>query len=548
MNAAIIFFVSCFFIFLIVAKTRSLKSQGKNKQIRYHFLKSTLEFLFPFAFVMMFYSVLIIFASYFWDLIGFHSLIKIEDYLEHIYSVTKWKLGIEIVLPLFIGIYALGLLRVISLKKRIRLYSAIDNVSKWTKRIYILFVFLCSFTILGTQLGDPSNDIKIRLKLIRDGYADIYNKTNSAISEEVAFQLYNKSTDAFPANYQSALKLTEKIGSDVGSLSSKYSHAQKEYNIKSIETESILKATNKHLDTISNLRKDITIQNEQLSDNLEISDGDLQGISCRKIKKAKDKIKAYIKNTRSKVINILSTEDGKRLSIQGAKVMSNVLKSELFSQWIKEYPIVEPVIDVFIKTADETSKSKIEEISKKSTFSIIEHPEKTQSIVVTEASKIVDDTKIKVSPEIIEKANKRVEQIAALLERIKESSNEIDTKIKDAEDTKIEEFIAQLSNSDKSIRVNGANNLSKMGKIIEREKINKIINIMRTGKKEWETDHNRPSGHHCTDYEYTSIRYYAATAINGMDSQFVTESIRNEAKGIKRSSVRSERVTDPGWV
>ncbi len=112
----------------------------------------------------------------------------------------------------------------------------------------------------------------------------------------------------------------------------------------------------------------------------------------------------------------------------------------------------------------------------------------------------------------------------------------------------IDKLIAKLREGKEETRNEAVSKLSKMGKKLSESDINMIINIMRSGKDEWETSNYRQSGHHCTDYTYTSIKYYAANALLEMKSPYVGDEITREAKQIKSNSTRTKRVTDPGWV
>ena len=544
----ILFIVACGLTIYVFKKTHSLKEQGRDKEIRYHFLKSSLEFLAPFTFVMFFYVGLLTVVSFAWESISLQSLIWLEEWLTTIHSYTKLKLSKTMVLGLFLGIYALGLLHVVFLEKRKKLYTGVDTFYKWTKRLYVVFVLLCSFTLLGTQLGEPSNDLRLRIKLTKDGYADVHKQTQEAISEEVASQLYTKAYDSFPPAHHTALKLPEKIGSEANSLRGYYAKAQNEHGVKSRKTESALSAIEAHRKAATNLKTEIQMPKEGLNESTNVAEPDPRQISYRKIKEAKIAIETYRQKTRTRFITFLTTEDGKKLTIQGAKVMTDVLKSGLFSPWIKAYPIAEPIIDVFIKTMDETVKAKLERIADNATRSIIQSPDNTQTTVNDEASKLAAQTEVKISPAIMEKANQSGKQLEQELTNLEAAKVEIDNGIKQVENSRIEKLIAQLHSPDKSVRETAAQKLSQVGDKLSQTKVNELIGIMRHGNKRWITDRTRIEGLHCTDYEYTSIRYYAATALARTNSQYVSGDIAQEARQRQSDSVTTKRVTDPGWI
>lgn len=548
MIAIFLFIIACGLIIFMFKKSRSLQEQNRTNEIRYLFLKSSLEFLVPFAFVMFFYVGLLAVVSIAWESISLQSLIWLEEWLTTIHSYISLKPSMTMVLGVFLGIYALGLLRVILPEARKKLYANINTFSKWTRRLYVVFVLLCSFTLLGTLLGEPSSDLRFRIKLTRDGYADVQKQTQEALSEEVAFQLYTKVYNSFPPTYHAALKLPVKIGSEANSLRGFYAKAQNEYSVKSKKAESALSLIEANRKAITNLNTEIKIPKGVLNKSTNVTEPDPHKIIFRKIKKSKVAIKNYRQKTRARFITFLTTEDGKRLTIQGAKVVPDIIKSELFSAWIKTYPIAEPIIDVFIETMDETVKAKVEKTADKVTRSIIQSPNNTQITVNGEASRLAAQTEIKISPKIMKKANQDSKKLEQQLRNLEEAKTEIDNSITKVENSRTEKLIAQLNNPDAQVRKTAAQNLTQKGDKISQSKVNKLIDIMRHGKKRWITSRTRNEGHHCTDYEYTSINYYAANALSGMNSQYVSRDIIREAKQRKSNSVTTERVTDPGWV
>ena len=559
MIAILLFIAACGLTLFVLKKKRTLHEQGKDKGINYHFLKSSLEFLVPFTFVMLSYAALLAVVSLAWESISLQSLVRLEEYLETIHSYTKLKPSKAEVFGLFVGIYLLGLLRIVILDKRKQLYKATDTIYRWSKRVYVVFVLLCSFTLFGTQLGEPANGLRLRIKLTRDGYAEVYKQTQEAISEEVARQLYTKARDSFSPAHQTALKLPEKIGSEANSLGGYYAKAQKEYGVTSSKAESALSAIEAHRKAAFNLKTEIQIPKDRPGESTYVAEPDPRQTTYRQIKEAKTAIENYRQSTRTKLITFLTTEDGKALTIQGAKVMTDILKSDLFSAWIKAYPIAEPILDVFIKTIDETVKAKLEKIADNATRSIIQSPDKTQTTVNNEASKLTAQTEIVISPSIVEKASQSAKQLEQELANLEAARAEIDNglnqakaeiinRAKEAENSKIEKLIAQLQSSDKSVRESAAKNLSDNGDKISETKVNELVNIMRHGNKEWITSRYRPPGHHCTDYEYTPTKYYAATALARMRSQYVSDEIAREARKCQSGSVRTKRVTDPGWI
>ena len=111
---------------------------------------------------------------------------------------------------------------------------------------------------------------------------------------------------------------------------------------------------------------------------------------------------------------------------------------------------------------------------------------------------------------------------------------------------KVDALIKQLRSPNEKVRVQASKSLAGMGKDLNKAQVNKIVGIMRTGNEKWRKFLRRES--HCTWYEQTSVKYYAAGSVSNMKSSYVTREIQREAAGIKKKSRRNVRVTDPGWI
>jgi hypothetical protein len=544
MTPILIFLAVLILTLVVYWKKRSLAQEGRNKEIFYYFLRSSLEFLFPLTIVLFFYLGLLAVISIGWQDINLQSLIRLEEGLATIHSYTSWKLSKLMVLGLFVGIYVLGLLR-LPLETRKKLYSGVEWVATWSKRAYVLFVLLCSFTLLGTQLGPVSNDLKLRIKLTRDGYADLHHQTEEALSEEVAFQLHAKTYDSFPVPYQTALKRPEEVGSRATVLQNHYAKAQSEYGVKSVKTESVLSTVEERRK--AKVETEIRLDRETSTGRATVSEPEPTHLTYRKVTEAKAAITNHRQKTQGRVISFLSTVDGKKLTVQGAKVVTDLVKSGAFSHWIKTYPIAGPFIDVFFKTLDDKIKATIERTADNTARSLLQSPQTTGTMITSESSKIVSQTEIKISPETMQQAQESATKLEEELATIESAKVEVDTGIQQARNVKTEKLMAQLQSPEESVRRSAAQELSKTTDISE-AKVNQLISIMRNGSRRWVTDIDRPPGHHCTDYEYTSIRYYAASALEGMKSPHVTDKIVREARTCMSNSITTTRVTDPGWI
>jgi outer membrane protein assembly factor BamD (BamD/ComL family) len=109
-------------------------------------------------------------------------------------------------------------------------------------------------------------------------------------------------------------------------------------------------------------------------------------------------------------------------------------------------------------------------------------------------------------------------------------------------------LIEQLRDSKKETREEASNKLSKMGRELSEAHVNKMIDVMRNGSDKWREFLYKGASGHCSWYEQTSVKYYAANALTKMESPYVTTAVVSEAKTAKtKGKGEKYRVDDPGW-
>lgn len=551
----LVFVAACFLMVIALMKKRSLERQRRDRELRYYFVKSSLEFLVPLSIALAFYVGLWAVISLGWERLSLQSLISLEGALATIHSyLANVKLSEFVVLLGFVAIYLLGLPLLpwrkqepgVKPETREKLYAGFGQFHKWTKRLYTLFVLLCSFTLLGTQLGAPSDELKLRIKLTRDGYADLQQQAQEAVAEEVAGQLHDKVQQSFPPAYHEALKLPEKIGAQANTLRDYYAGAQREHQIKSSKAETVLAAIATRNKTVAGLPTEGRSAPATGAAPAKVDTPEQRQVSYRQINQAKTALENYRQKAGNKMLTFLNTEEGKRLAVQAPKAISDLLKSELVRSLIKAYPIAEPMVDVLADTIDEKVQAKVEKAVDNATRSLVQNPERAEAAVKSEAAAVADQTPVKQPPAAAEKAAQAGRQLQQELASVEAARAEVESGVRQAEQRKSESLIAQLKHPKESVRDSAASGLSQMGNKLSQAQVNKLVGIMRHGQQRWSKFLYRES--HCSWYEYTSVKYYAATALAGMNSPHVNQTVVSEARRSQDSSKRRERVTDPGWI
>jgi hypothetical protein len=112
-----------------------------------------------------------------------------------------------------------------------------------------------------------------------------------------------------------------------------------------------------------------------------------------------------------------------------------------------------------------------------------------------------------------------------------------------------EKLFTDLQSQNSVTRDAAIASLSKIGNRLNREQIGRLIEMMQSGVNTVDTTSWR--GPHCTHYEEKTAKYYAGCVLATMDSPYVTETIRREARRAQTEEgggVVRRRVDDPGWI
>lgn len=396
------FLAGLFFTFIFWRKKRTIESSSMHKNFTYYLYKNSLEFLYPFVIVTFLYLItswfIIRFASI--DSTTINSLILIEDSIEKVKSVfSVFKLNALQVLFALSGVYLLGFFR-FPVNKSKTLFVWLEKYQMYVRITYYFLVLLCSFTFFGTQLGTPSQKVQLQIKTIREGYADLANEAQDALSEEVARQLYEKALDTFPSSYRDALEAPSKIENKIDSLRNHYSGFQNRYTTKVPSTEKLIGERV----TKTNQPQDMVVKVSEKPRNPKLLS---ENLNYKQIKEAKESVSRFRNGLRSKTIELLKMEGGKKVAFQIPRVFSAEVKKALFHQVTKSYPILEPIVDVFFKNADKHIEIKIDKAIDPMLKATCQNPENFEKIVVNNSSKIVREINIDISQSDLESANKK---------------------------------------------------------------------------------------------------------------------------------------------
>jgi hypothetical protein len=462
-----ILIVTTILTFLLFKLKRAIKGTGKENTIAYHFCSYTLEFLIPFTAVTLLYSIIPIAVSLTSENVSLQSLIYFEESIAKAKSYLSFlKLSANQVLFIFALIYICGLLRLTAHRAR----NFLNIFAKYRlviRRVFIVMALLCSFTFFGTQLGEPAKELRLRIKTIRDGYADIRKELREVLSEQVAYGLFAKVQNSFPTSYKDALSLPETLGGQINSLRNDCESARTKYGIDVAHVQSTFEASlsrtkatfalntyipladGKAVRNIDAARPDSrqisvsTVEEARSTPDTRTVSTDDEGIqstdavrldprqvSIKKVKEARTAVDEYRSRLRARVITLLRIEGGKSLTSQIPRVLTSEIKTVLVQSWIEAYPILEPIVDVFKDTIDKDIESRVEAAVDRVTSAAIESGAGVEGRVKEEASMIVGQTIVAIPEVTLQKAHRASSQLYDELANIQNAKAELDSQVK----------------------------------------------------------------------------------------------------------------------
>jgi hypothetical protein len=527
--------------FFIVKRTARA---GRKKGWSYFFARNSLEFLIPFIAVCAFYSVMAFCLTTFSTYLDLKTLIRFESVLSKLKSLVD-ALNFEplTVLVIIILIFTFGLLGVASQRLETAA-GAFGRYQKITRRIYTVIVLLCSFTLLGTYAGVPTNDLHVRIKTLRDGYADLVENTENIITAAAADEILKNARDRFPKDYTSALATSLVLDEKVSELD-KYYRAQKEKWKIDIASANRIIQNNRPKSKVIIIRADSS-PTERLDKKAHFRRRTPLWASSKKIEGFENRIKASGRGVKPYLIEFLKNEHGRKIACEIPKVFTGKIRNSIVRQVAAGCPILEPLADVVVNSFDDKIQQNIEDAALRITDSGLKQPANAPDMLDAEVKKLTAAQNPSIKNSDIEKARALGRQTRAEYEEIEKTRTYIESQIKSAQSTQIRTLISQLKSPSPEIRAQASRKLSQLGSVISKEDYGKIVDIMHHGKDETRKKLYRQS--HCTWYEYTQSRYHAAETLLAMKSPHANDRIVADAKKAKATGRSKRRVTDPGWV
>lgn len=245
-------------------------------------------------------------------------------------------------------------------------------------------------------------------------------------------------------------------------------------------------------------------------------------------------------------MSCLKIKGGDKIALQLPKIITYEAKNIILKQIASQYPITEPVIDVLIHTIDNKIEAQfqntINNIANKASI----NPSSLSKDAETVTTELAHNITYQTSNTTVVKSNKLYSNLKSESSNIVKLSKFLEYNIKASENAQVQKLITQLRSQKKSVRNEASQKLTNMGDKLTQNQVNQIVYIMRHDNKTYREYLYRE--HHCVWYEYTKGKYYAAQTLTNMNSTYVTNSIKTEARNTIQTASYKEKITDPGWV
>lgn len=388
------------------------------ERFRYHLAASGVRYLIPIGIATAFYVLLWCYSYWFRDSLSEHSLIAMQHaFIRAKLSFDRVKLsGVKILVGL-VAIYLLSCVLLSpqrpgnnehggtagagnSLRRRARLvatlYRAVGIYSKCSGPLAVLLATLASFTLFGTQLGEPAKNLQLRVKEVQAEYTEVTKRTEAELSERVTSALYTKIRDTFPSSYQEALKLPAEIDSEVKNVQQYADDAKSRYGVSDPGVERTLQDEQARIKKVNELKSDLRIEDTERKSVPENTTYD-------QIEAAR---KALGSHREDKGIE-LAREGSKKIFLQTETLVGGEQIMRLAEPLISEIPIVEPLMRTFAEACDKTVEEPIGKYYDRVIEAAMQNPQDLEMVVQREANTIVDKTDIHT---LVERATPQAQQ------------------------------------------------------------------------------------------------------------------------------------------
>ena len=534
------FFGALILAWLCYRQKKQLKQHGSEQGVAQEFFGRGLEFFAILAGVLLLYNVLLLFVAVGWQYVSVRFLISLENFLAKLqegfknYGLTWTRTLIVLLIIYLLGFTKIGILR------SGRPGKAFKRTKIVFRRVQTAVILLASFTLLGSQVGEPAATLDIRLRTVRNEYGILRTELAETLAHQTANQLYGRLRDQLGTNYQSIPPALKRVEDKSASLREYYRSFRQEYDARDEHVERANQRTARRETVNQEIRP--SAEQSRHNDAAAAQEVDVPAAaSLEEIKGARQGLAKYREKVSPEIVKLIAHPGGKDIILHLPSLFTAKISEFLVDPLTEEYPILKPLIGIFSSTFDEAVKLKVKRQLDDLTGSLIERPDAAEEIVTHAASEIAASVPAEIPLATTGQIAHEIRNLDGEAQRLGDLRSQLEQRARAIENQRIE-----LESDEENLRERAANRLSRIGDRLTREQVGRLSESARSGTKEWITSEEREG--HCTNYEYKSLKYYAGSALEKLKSPYVDEATDRVAREAREDGIRRERVTDPGWI
>lgn len=409
----------------------------KGAGFSYHLCSVGVLYLIPIALATAFYIFLSLYVAWYGDTLHLESLIMIQQSFEGIsrFFSDNLKLTEGRVLVVLVLVYLLSCLLLwhhkssidqqpdssgLRLRKRLvlTLQRAVDGYVKYTGPIAAGLATLASLTLFGMQLGEPTKDLQLRIKVLQVGYADVTRRTEAALTERVTGELYREIHDALPPFYLEALQLPTQIDGSVEDVRQHADSAKSRHGVTVPAVEQMLQEQTSRMEKVDKLASDLRVEGTGR-----------QSVPASTTEKEVTTARNALNSRPSEQRIDLITEGQKKVTLQIEKLVTERIVA-LTKPLMEAVPILEPLVQSFVEAADKTLQERIEKSYERAVQVAMQNPGELDAVIEREARSIVAETNAKALAErAAPGAQQKSEQLRQTISWLAASKPDIDKAV-----------------------------------------------------------------------------------------------------------------------
>ncbi len=355
-------------------KKGNIEKVDSETPIFFFFLNNSIGFFIPFSIVTLFYSILSIVLSYTnRDTITLKFLVKMNDFFYKLREfVSFFKLTPLHAFIILILLFSFSLIKSYLQKSGAKsnleintkiiswLYKLFDIYQKWIRLIYVIAVLLSSFTFFANNITEAASKLEIRIGRIKQSCDDYHSKLNLTIKKEITNEVCSELIQQqlkYP-EYQKAIKHSNNIKHIIDELKN---IENKKYDIP-IVNDKIELNTEKEQRINSALKQVEHERRKSVPSINEIFEN--QSLTTKKSKSFHTRLKNHnnqVPNKATSLMATMATQGFKRLPPQMLNIFSSIIDTKILKILSHDYPIMEPIYEIFSTTLDD----KVKQVSNK---------------------------------------------------------------------------------------------------------------------------------------------------------------------------------------